>query len=855
MRMTTKAYLLSSAATLLISGVAFAQEQTAQRPQGLEEIMVTATRRSEALSEIPVSVAAMTIEQLERQGVKNFDDMVKFTPGLNLTRGNSGANQIAIRGISSQAGSATTGVYIDDVPIQVRNLDFSAGTLFPTIFDLERVEVLRGPQGTLFGAGSEGGTVRFIQPEPSLTVHSGFVRGETNKINSGGAGYEVGWAHGGPLIEDKVGFRVSALFKHEAGYIDRVTGTPSIVVANGNAGPTSTRFDQAGTVYSNSNWENTLALRGALKFAFNDDFSATLAMSFQDKYIHDGTSSFWPSASNPGGSDFASPIFFAGSATTNPNLTVMEGLPNIEKGGETFKLPSLTLNYDNGSIAVTSITGYFDRDSNRFTDNTRGYGRSYAGIVFPRAGDKSISLYRDYQKNWSEEVRVQSTYDGPLQWLVGGFYTDMEQVSNQEIFNNFIEKATVFGTPANGAPFGPGYSSFINYFGAPLLPNSLVYSVLSTVTDKQLAGFGEVTYEVMERLKVTAGARYANNKTHFASIYGAPENVLNAPVGRACVPDSNPCIPVAIGQYKPGEGPFAPQYAVGNVGGKENVLTPKFSVSYNLTDDAMVYGTIAKGYRQGGGQIKVPGVCNDQLQLLGYTDASGRPDQPLSFDSDSVWNYELGTKSTLFGGRLYIDGSAYYIKWKNIQQRISIPVCGYAFVDNLVSATSKGFDVAINFVPFDGITVGTAIGYNKPTIDTTIPAPAGGLPLFYAGQYIVNSGPPWTVHLYGQYDFAISDDHDAYVRVDYSYNDALYRTGNRDPLSRGYVAPLGRVPATHLVNMRVGTTISDVDVSIFANNLFDSAPSLNLSHARNDPQWTDSTFRPRTIGLAASYRY
>jgi outer membrane receptor protein involved in Fe transport len=634
-----------------------------------------------------------------------------------------------------------------------------------------------------------------------------------------------------------------------------VTGIPEIVVPNGSAGPSSMKFQITGTPYTNSNWNNTVALRGALKLAITDDFSATLSTSYQNQYIHDGTGSFWSAASNPKGGDFATPIYFAGSPATNPNLEAMDGLPLIEEGRSKFILPSLNLTYSNGTISVTSISSYFDRKSYQYTDFTRGYGRSYSGIEFPRPGDRGFGIYRDYQKNWTEEVRVQSVDDSPFQWLAGVFYTKMRQSSNQDDDVNFLAKSTLFGTPANGPPFGPGTSSLINYFGAPTGPNSNVYNVLSIVNDRQIAGFGEASYRLFDRLKVTVGARYGSNKTRFLSYYGGPENVLNAPSGLACIPNSNPCIPVAVGQYKPGQGPFAPQWAVGNVPGKENVLTPKFNVAYNVTPDDMIYATVSKGYRQGGGQIRVPGVCNDQLKLLGYTDAQGNPTQPLSFGSDSVWNYEVGTKSKLFDDRVYVDGSAYYIKWKGIQQRVGIPICGYAFVDNIVSATSKGFDLALSVKPIDSITAGTAIGYNKPTIDTTIPSPIGGLPLFYKGQYITSSGAPWTVHLYGQYDFRISDDRSAFARVDYTYNSSLYPTGGRDPNVRGYISPLGRVPETHLVNARVGSTISDVEVSLFVNNLFNAAPDLNLTHGRNDELWTDTTFQPRTIGLTASYRY
>ena len=146
------------------------------QPETLQEIVVTATRREESLSRVPISVAAFTQQQMDAQGLKQIDDLQRFTPGLVLTHiGNSG-NQISIRGISSGAGAGTTGVYIDDTPIQVRNLGYSSGTAFPALFDLERVEVLRGPQGTLFGAGSEGGTIRFIQTKPNLTKPSDYTR-------------------------------------------------------------------------------------------------------------------------------------------------------------------------------------------------------------------------------------------------------------------------------------------------------------------------------------------------------------------------------------------------------------------------------------------------------------------------------------------------------------------------------------------------------------------------------------------------------------------------------------------------------------------------------------------------------
>jgi outer membrane receptor protein involved in Fe transport len=171
MRALRSSLLLAAPACLCATQ---AVAQSANADEGLAEITVTATRREESLSKVPISVSAFSQEQMDSRGLKQIDDVVRYTPGLTLTRLSNGSNNIAIRGISSGAGAGTTGVYIDDTPIQVRNLAYSSGTVFPALFDLERVEVLRGPQGTLFGAGSEGGThPNLPRVEGLFGVHAG----------------------------------------------------------------------------------------------------------------------------------------------------------------------------------------------------------------------------------------------------------------------------------------------------------------------------------------------------------------------------------------------------------------------------------------------------------------------------------------------------------------------------------------------------------------------------------------------------------------------------------------------------------------------------------------------------------
>ena len=172
-------------------------------------------------------------------------------------------SDISIRGIDSTAGTATTGIYVDDTPIQTRHLKFGTVNPYPALFDLDRVEVLRGPQGTLFGAGSEGGTIRFITPEPSLTTYSGYARAEFGQIDGGGQSYEAGAAFGGPIIDGVLGFRVSASFREDGGWVDRVNynAPPSTVDPAGFATLYSGNPAVTGTTEKNANWRDTQTFR------------------------------------------------------------------------------------------------------------------------------------------------------------------------------------------------------------------------------------------------------------------------------------------------------------------------------------------------------------------------------------------------------------------------------------------------------------------------------------------------------------------------------------------------------------------------------------------------------------------
>jgi outer membrane receptor protein involved in Fe transport len=206
-----------------------ADMNSAYRPI-LQEIVVTSTRREESLSKVPLSVVATNQETLDKQGVRAMDDLMRLTPGVTFGQTaqfyGTGQSAIAIRGIQSTSGIPTTGVYIDDTPVQARSgVSPSLTNPYPEIFDLDRVEVLRGPQGTLFGTGSVGGAVRFITPEPSLDRASMYARSEMASTDNGGMSYEAGLAGGAPIVTDKLGFRASVWHRSDGGYIDRLDRT------------------------------------------------------------------------------------------------------------------------------------------------------------------------------------------------------------------------------------------------------------------------------------------------------------------------------------------------------------------------------------------------------------------------------------------------------------------------------------------------------------------------------------------------------------------------------------------------------------------------------------------------------
>ena len=455
--------IVATAAALLAGGAAHAADDTLADENVLQEITVTAQRRSEDINKVPINITAYSEAQLDDQGVHQIDDIARLTPDLQFTHtsgaaGNNSSN-IAIRGVFSDVGAATTGIYIDDTPIQMRNVGYWNANAFPQVFDLERVEVLRGPQGTLFGAGAEGGAVRFITPDPGLSTYSAYARSELAGTLSGDPSYELGAAVGGPIIQDQLGFRVSAWGRNDGGYIDRVS-------------PTSGQ-----SVDSNANSQQSFVGRAALTAAPIENLKVTGSVFYQSIYQPD-RNQYWSILSDASSDDFKQ-----GSRVPQPTR-------------DRFVLPTLKVQYDFDRMTFISNTSYLYHRDYADLDYTTYFGGIFDGnpLQFLPGDAPSHALITNRQNSVTEEARLQSSDPKAfIAWTVGVFYSDMKQ-NDQDITTD----GQAVYTSANG-----NLPSFTQY---------------TTAEDRQVAGYADVDLNVTSAFKLTAGVRVSDDKFSFDQV-------------------------------------------------------------------------------------------------------------------------------------------------------------------------------------------------------------------------------------------------------------------------------------------------------------------------------------------------
>ena len=765
---------------VLTSQLALAADDSSKTPSAsLEEIVVTAARREETLGKVPISVMAFTQKALDQNTVRTMDDIAKLTPGVFFSRASDASGSvanIAIRGISSDAGSGATGVYIDDVPIQSRASYSGVGSsVWPEIFDLERVEILRGPQGTLFGAGSEGGTVRLITPQPSADKFDAYARAEQSFTRGGDPSQEAGAAVNVPLVEGKLGMRLTLSYRHDGGYVNRMDYITGNVLQTG------------------SNFADTGTARVAFVYKPNDALTITPSYYWQDQYVND-SSVFWL------------PLTRAGDDSFNRSSNIRN------TSHDRFSLPSLKVEWAFPGAMLTSSTSFFDRNQPSIQDLAAFESYLWVGQP-PPAGMYAPSDDDIHQRNFTQEIRLQSTNaDARVSWLVGAFYQRARQHLHQRVQDTFLPG--LFDQYAGDGP------TFEEIFGGMYLGKYTVVIDPFNTVDKQLAGFAQADVKITDKLKATLGLRYAKIDSWADSFYAGP----------------------IVGP---------PQEATGST--SEKPLTPKLGISYQINDGTMVYASATKGYRAGGYNNPVPINCGDDLTNLGLTE------RPPTFSSDTLWSYEIGSKSRSFEDRLSIDASAYVIKWKNIQSTYNLPTCGFSVTINAGDATSRGFELALQSRPIPSIDLGLALGYVHAayTKDAFLRPPLPGQnfqPAVASGDRIpVN---PWSAAFQGQWSFPLFE-HSAYFRLNYNYSAGLdHDLSVQNPRTAGFDPDIPGLPAMNDLSIKLGMHLGPVDAALFVNNLNNQHPLLNVNHAgRGVPLFTAATVRPRTIGVTATYRY
>lgn len=715
----------------------------------LENVQVTATRRDAGVQDIPINITAVTGAEIARQGLTDLADLAATVPGLYLVdQGGRDGNRIVVRGlnVSSLASSEANGngsggvvaTYVGEIPLY---LDLK-------LMDIERVEVLLGPQGTLYGAGTLGGAIRYLPNRPSTkrstlsVAHENYVLSE-----SSGLGTETTITGNLPL-SSKAAVRASVGYFFGPGFIDN-----KFIVRNPGVSDPEPDFNDPVAVAANLrtvsdvDTERTLAARFGLLYQFTDNLDANLTYFYQDQTI--------------------------GGRTINHRESIGTGKYESaarfeEPNDRQNQLLSLELGWDLGFAKFTSATGlsnYEELGQRDQTDLLLDFEYGYEDFPAFAAFTKETGE----QDRISQELRLVSSSEGPLSWIVGGFYNQAD-------------------TQFTSSEFTPGLPEF---FGVDR-PDNLEYFSTSDQTFTEQAVFGELGYRFTDAWQVTVGARFFEF-----------EDDLTQGIAFPLVDGSMP-------------NEVLPDFQSNKISDSDTLF--KFNTSYQFNKDFLGYATVSEGYRSGG--VNPLPNCPDPLPENQF--ACVQPGEAL-IKPDSTVNYELGLRSSWLGGRLVINGSVYYIDWKDVQVAGSTEIGNVPITVNGAEAKSQGVELAVQGLLTRKLRINASYTYTDSQLNEDAPGIVGGEDAFKGDRLPGSPKHQGAVFLsyIQKLDSGYTATFDYGVRA---VTNVLQRTGSRD---NGVTLP-GYVVHKAAVSLSGKSWTG----RLYAENLFDRYVETG---ARSDP--------------------
>ena len=786
-----KTVLAMAVATALSSGAALAQDDEGGQSYGLEEIVVTATRRSESLQSVAVAVQAISGQRLKEMGVDSFEDYVALLPGVNAEGQAPGKQEIFIRGISPGrasavrvsgiAGEPSVAVYLDEASITTpgRNIDLYA-------IDLARIEVLKGPQGTLFGASSQAGTVRLITNKPNLTEFEAGVTVGLSSTTSGGNSNKLEGYVNIPIAEDKFAVRVAAYNSTDEGFIDNIPASVQVSLNNpafGGFVPNSRQeVNNAGFAKDNYNEAQYSGARVSAAWQINDDWDLLLQHTSQ-QLDTEGSFEYDPTISTDG------------------DLNVTTFSPTF--GDDSVDLTQWTLNGMIGGLEVIYNGSYTSRDFEGQTDYT-GYSAvgpfiPYYICTYPGYADCFNPVLTTLEQFSTERTihEVRFATDATKRFrAIGGVYFD-----DQEL--NFL---TDFFYPGSiTAGFFPNFpipGAFTNTDGSARQPGVTFFNDFQSDRE-EFAFFGQVAYDINDKVTVTFGAR--NYDIEIGLKGQSP-----------------------FGQRAPGPQASAGVNVDANLAGKTPTTLSdtiiKANVSWQITDDAMVYATYSEGFRGGG-----------------FNRAAGRGGIPASFDTDDAENIEIGWKTTWLDNTLRFNGALYSVDFSDLQQGVlDFSIANTTFFDNVGTAEIKGFEFETEWAVNDNLNLFGSYAYidskltEVPTTLVNIAPIGSSLPYAPKSEFLIGAN---------------------YHREFGDYSGHILGTFKSvgDRASSLIAAQRVTLPSYTTVNLSAGFGKDKWQASLFINNVTDELAQLSAGAPDNVFRIVPN--RPRTIGFRFSYDY